>query len=554
MRRTVLALGATAVVGALLTTSQPVLAAPPEAPQLPARYAEQDIRWKPCFDPATMPEGLPSGSERLRCGSFLAPRDWNDPRSGESVTIAVTRLSPVDGSRGRALFTNPGGPGGAGRAVPLAFLGAERTELLDTYDIYGVDVRGTGDSTNVTCGNNAAGGNLDPRDRSRRNLRMILDSARLLGDYCQYASGELDEFVTTEQTVHDFDLLRRLEGRQRIDYWGVSGGTWLGAYYTEYFPEHTGHFVLDSNVNFTTSWQNALSLQPAGVERAWRERFLPWAAEHSEVYGLGSTPAEIIDTYDTIRARLAENPIPDPTYGQIGPSLLDLSVRTAMYSTANFDSLARSLGRIEAATAPVTTTADREAALNEARGLLDGILDGRTTPNGPNAAVDASTATSLSIVCNDTAWRGDGQDAIRRSAGQGAKYPIWGWHTITQPCLTWDRTEIDMPTPDGEGIFPVLMLQNTHDPATPVKGARHAHQRFDASRMITVLGESDHGAYGAGNACVDEATDAYLVDGVVPEEDFSCQARPLPKPGEQPPPTLVGLMGRYGQLVGPLPL
>ena len=60
------------------------------------------------------------------------------------ISIAVSKLPPASGPSGRALFTNPGGPGGAGLEMPLAMLNINRPELVENFDIYGIDVRGTG--------------------------------------------------------------------------------------------------------------------------------------------------------------------------------------------------------------------------------------------------------------------------------------------------------------------------------------------------------------------------------------------------------------------------
>ncbi|HEX8870978.1 MAG TPA: hypothetical protein VF821_35280, partial [Lentzea sp.] len=53
------------------------------APQAQASPT-QTIQWQKCFD--TVPPGLPPGSERLECGSFTAPMDWNNPGNGKTIT------------------------------------------------------------------------------------------------------------------------------------------------------------------------------------------------------------------------------------------------------------------------------------------------------------------------------------------------------------------------------------------------------------------------------------------------------------------------------------
>ena len=96
---------------------------------------------------------------------------WELSNNGKTITIAVSRLTPKTGTAKSTVFTNPGGPGGPGRTMPLLYL--ERPKLSENADIIGIDVRGTGGSSNVTCGNVDPVGVTDPRDRSKANLDLL---------------------------------------------------------------------------------------------------------------------------------------------------------------------------------------------------------------------------------------------------------------------------------------------------------------------------------------------------------------------------------------------
>ena len=100
-----------------------------------------------------------------------------------------------------------------------------------------------------------------------------------------------------------------------------------------------------------------------------------------------------------------------------------------------------------------------------------------------------------------------------------------GW--FIQPCHFWMNPPAPLPVLDGKGVPPVLIVESEHDPATPIEGARRAHQAFANSRMITVTGEGDHGIYAGGNAAVDKAVEDFLIDGRVPR-DQSLPGIPLP--------------------------
>lgn len=135
----------------------------------------------------------------------------------------------------------------------------------------------------------------------------------------------------------------------------------------------------------------------------------------------------------------------------------------------------------------------------------------------------------------------------------------WSVPFLFVPCVFWDRPPVTLRTPTGSGVPPVLMVQSVRDPATPVEGARRAHAGFAGSRLLTVNDEGDHGIYAfTANACVNDAVEAYLVDGVVPAVDFSCPGTPLPDPTA--PGTLTDAatpseqVANYRKITGPLPL
>jgi len=529
--------GTAAALGAVvLATTAPAAFAAPDASGIPDRYAGQQIDWQPCF-PQGPPMGLPAGSERLECGSFTAPQDWADP-DGSSITIAVSRLPASGDSPEGALFTNPGGPGGPGRFLPLLFLLADRQRVLESQDIYGIDVRGTGGSTGANCdGGSSTGLLLDPRDRSREQTDLILDSAELVARFCQHGTGEFSPFVRTDETVRDFDLLRHLIGRDQINYLGYSGGTWLGAYYATYFPDRVGRFVLDANTAFTEPWQATFDLQPLGFQRRFEQDFLSWAATYDPLLELGSTPTAVNQTYEQLRAELATEPLDFGAGFGVYAVDLDAIVAGLIYSKLDFQLLAEliRLLRDEVATRgePEESTPLSAQRSEQLRAVVQQMRDIRAHSGGLQPlAPDSLDATFLHILCNDTPWQGDRESLLASSQEQGEAYPLVGWGTLSNPCITWNRPPVTLLTPNGAGVPPVLMVQNERDPATPIEGALRARDGFAGARLLTVIDEGDHTTYlsASPNDCVNNAVEDYLVDGMVPAADTSCPGTPIPPP------------------------
>ncbi|GGU52983.1 alpha/beta hydrolase [Lentzea flava] len=466
-------------------------------------FAKQEITWQKCFD--QVPPGFPPGAERLECGQFTTPMDWNNPHNGKTITIAVSRTVPLNGKGKTAVFTNPGGPGGEGRTLPLAFL--SRPKLSENAEIYGIDVRGTGASSNITCGLYDTLGSTDPRDRSKANLDLLYRGMELQAKFCQTKSGELGRYVTTDQTVKDLDLLRQVLGRKKVDWLGYSGGSWMGAYYATYFPKTLDKIVLDSNAQFTGPWQEVFDDFGMGVERRFRVDFLPWAAKYDNLYHLGKTAEEVRQTYERTRAKLAAQPVTLPDGGTYYPVTLDALLFRGQYSKYSFEATAQKFA--------------------ELAGAVPAQL--KAQANYP----DAQTATLYTILCNDTPFQGGRRYLERDAVRDGARWPLFGYYQIMGPCAFWDRPNVQLKHPDGIGVAPTLMVQSVRDPATPIEGARKAHAGFAGSRLLTVQDEGDHGIYGMNNGCVNDVVERYLVDRVTPSADLSCPGVPLPEPGQQ---------------------
>ncbi|GAA3668450.1 TAP-like protein [Lentzea atacamensis] len=483
-----------------VVTATSLFVAPPAQAQ--NRLADQEITWQKCFDP--VPPGLPPGAERLECGSFTAPMDWNNPGNGKTITIAVSRTVPLTGKAKTTIFTNPGGPGGEGRTLPLVYL--SRPKLSENAEIIGIDVRGTGASSNITCGLFDTLGSTDPRDRSKANLDLIYSGMELQAKFCQTKSGEFGRHVTTEQTVKDLDLLRQVLGRKKVDWLGYSGGSWMGAYYATYFPKTLDKIVLDSNTEFTAPWQTVFGDFGMGFERRFRVDFLPWVAKYDNVYHLGKTAEEVRQVYERTREKLTEQPVtlPDGTYY---PVTLDVALFRGQYSKYAFDGAARKLAELAGAVPPQVTA--------------------------QASYPDAQTATLYTILCNDTPFRGDRRYLERDAARDGARWPLLGYYQFMGQCAYWDRPNVQLKQPTGIGVAPTLMVQSERDAPTPIEGARKAHAGFAGSRMLTVKDEGDHGIYGFDNACVNDVVERYLVDRVTPSGDLSCPGVPLPEPGQQ---------------------
>ena len=124
------------------------------------------------------------------------------------------------------------------------------------------------------------------------------------GRSCLERSGGLLQHVSTVETVKDLELLRGLVGDDKLNYFGSSYGTRIGALYAELYPARVGRMVLDGSVNISGS--DTIS-QTEGFERALNN-FASWCA--AQRCRLGSSKAEVLERVQTYLDELDQRPLP----------------------------------------------------------------------------------------------------------------------------------------------------------------------------------------------------------------------------------------------------
>jgi pimeloyl-ACP methyl ester carboxylesterase len=472
--------------------------------EAPAQYAGQELDWQECLPG----QGLPF----FECARVSTPLDWSDPARGE-IQLAVSRVRATDPAHRRGMMlSNPGGPGGSGLLLPLLGYLFE-PDLAAVYDGIGMDVRGTGASTRLDCVDQqafAASFALDPRDRSPENLAALAGFDRLFADAC--SSDPLTPYITTEQTARDMDLVRAILGETKLSYVGYSGGTWLGAAYASLFPSRVDRFVLDSNVEFTSDWQEIFHNQPQAFQRRFEVDFLPWIAQYDELYQYGATATEANGTYEDRRAALASHALDLGDQILLTPALYDSGIVYGLYHASIFPDLAAALAAIE----------HWQLADDDERAVARAIF------RRPLSFTIWSVYTA--VTCNDTDWLTDFDRYVKESEQLGRKYPLVGWNWGAVSCPFWGLPFGESPI-DPEAIPPLLMINSERDPATPIEGALKAHHKTPGSVLLTVRDYGDHSVYGfAGNQCVDHIANAWLIDGALPNHDMTCPGAPLPVP------------------------
>ena len=367
------------------------------------RYTSQRLTWTADACPGSMRKVM-SYTRRTQCATVTAPKDYGDPGKGD-LRLLVSRTTHSGDGAARALFTNPGGPGAP--AVDFAAIVAAITPQGRTHDVYGVDPRGTGGSTPLTCTRYGAAP-TDARDRSASAVQQRQAAAKRTVEDCWRAHGDYLPYLTTDNTARDHELVRRLIHADTIDYYGVSAGTWLGAHYATWFPTRVGRFVLDSNTDFAAGFDRTFAAQAQGFQRRFDEQFVPWLARQDDRYGMGADPGAVRAGYEHIRKAAEEHRL-----GAFTPDAVDGLTAQLLYTDRSFPGLGSLLGVLRLA-----VDGDRRALDAAERAVGDlGSGDSRSSEE----------TVFMATLCNDAPWTKDPGAVSAAEGTTGSKYPLVGY-------------------------------------------------------------------------------------------------------------------------------
>ncbi|MDH6135975.1 pimeloyl-ACP methyl ester carboxylesterase [Kitasatospora sp. MAA4] len=488
-------------------TSPAAAAASPSGtdPALASFYGQQ-IAWSPCPDGST-----------LQCGRLHVPLDYAHP-AADALDLALIREPAADpGHKVGSLVVNPGGPGESGVDLVKNAHGDFEGPLHDHYDVVGFDPRGTGASSPIHCLTDQQRDALDQQDPPADPTARKAQSDQRAKDYaaaCEAAAGKLLPFVGTRNTARDMDVLRQALGQDRLDYLGISYGTYLGALYAEEFPGRTGRLVLDGAIDPAADKLDSNVQQQIGFEKSFERFAADCVTNHASECPLGSDPATAGKKAADFLDGLREKPVKTG-----GPRLLT--------STLGWTGALLFLYGDEQSSWPQLRHS-LAAAMQQGDG--SGLLEAADSYNGrdQDGHYNASDDAQVAISCADGASPAPSPARVQQVLAQlkqGA--PLLNSDTAAEDlssasCAGWPFQSTEKPhTIRAEGSAPILVIGTTDDPATPYAAAQNLAKGFANATLLTREGEG-HAAFGSGNACVNQALDAYLVNGTMPAPQTSC--------------------------------
>lgn len=447
--------------------------------------------WKPkpvTWNECSADDAEANGTEGFLCATLAVPVDYSDPE-GEMTEIALSKL-PATGKKGETetLLMNPGGPGVGGRQMPT--LGtALLTDLAKDHDLVGFDPRGTGISAPLSCLAEAT--TLTGFEATEKELTAAITAQTADREACIDDNEEYVASMRAEVTARDMESIRLAIGQKKVDYLGLSWGTYLGAVFQSLFPDSVDEMVLDSavtpDVDIATMQDEVLEV--AGPKL---QEFAEFVASVPEGAALGTTPDAVVASLVDITTKLQGKQV----------TVDDAPVGESTFETFMF--------------APKRLWAEaiqRILSVQKALGTLDAVEP------GTNAVADG---TEAAYVCNDWKLEQTAASAWQDISSLRTDHPeTW---TAAQGyyfgfCAEWPEDLAPRRAALKDTGAALLLVSHSHEIVTPASLAKALQDEVGGS--ILAIDDDIHGGAANASRCGAAALTAFFQDGTT--ETTSCE-------------------------------
>jgi pimeloyl-ACP methyl ester carboxylesterase len=312
--------------------------------------------------------------------------------------------------------------------------------------------------------------------------------------------------VSTVDVARDLDVMRALVGDPKLNYFGFSYGTYIGATYAGLFPKKVGRMTLDGAVDPEASPLRTELLQTKGFETALTA-YLEDCIDQGNCPLGDAVPAakqRLIDLLD----RIDKTPLKTQSGRDLTEGLAVYGVIFPLYDPAAWQYETQALS----------------FALQGQGDVLLAIADAYTGRSADGSYADNRVEAQAPVNCLDNPQHESvrqivaGEKAFERVAPVFGRIGAW----FPYACSNWPFTA-DAPKPDfsAPGAAPIVVVGTTRDPATPYVQAVALARELDSGVLVSRNGDG-HTGYGKGNECVDNAVDTYLVQGKPPTDGLTC--------------------------------
>ncbi|KAJ7047237.1 hypothetical protein C8F04DRAFT_1063105 [Mycena alexandri] len=477
----------------------------------------ENLEWVPCHS-------------TYQCARLLVPLDYSDPSVGNAALAVIRFQANVSkADYGGPILFNPGGPGGSGVETLIPRGPEFHLVLGNQYDIVSWDPRGVSFSTPI-----ASFFETDA-ERALWNAASFPTSLNASDDAIPHAWGrahiegqlaaqrdttQIMKYMTTDNVARDMLRITQKLGFEKLQYYGVSYGSFLGAMFAAMFPDKVERILIDGVVD-ANAWLNAnLTIAATDTDAALQTFFDGCAAAGPDLCAFYKpTAPEIAERLTSLTDAVRREPIPAITsqgYGLVDYSLLRMVIFNALYTPyVSFPPLAEALAALENGNGT-----SLYLMLQDVPFQCDCADD--TVPFTANGAEAA-----IAIQCGDAAPVEDSIGQFTEFYQNAAKTSQFVEFFVGQnrvSCTGWEVYRNDTfkgPVAAANTSFPLLLVTNTADPVTPKAGALKMAARFPGSGLLT-QDSPGHTSNVAPSLCTAFYFRQYFQNGTLPEPGTVC--------------------------------
>ncbi|KAI1654603.1 hypothetical protein F4813DRAFT_205881 [Daldinia decipiens] len=546
---------------------------------LPALDDSNPVRsWARLFDPNPQhwSWGAPTAEQNVQgkdpysergiylCGYLEVPLDYTNKSESRIVRLAVTKYqvsglarvdtaqpsSPTVGSKSdRTIIVDPGGPGASGTS--LVWRAAENlTKRLSDgkFDILGWDPRGVNASLpSIAC---------FPYDAFRDRWSMLtgqyreaagspqvkLELADAMNNAtfhaCKEKYGDIPRFLSTAFVARDMEEIRKALDEDEVTGYLVSYGTSIGQTYANMFPHSVGRLILDA-LEYVRDHRQLGGFGWFALDNTtdvWRDGFLGECLNAGPKYCAlsqprGLEPVSLQDLEDRMKnllVSLGQRPITG-YLDSSGPSLITYSaivsvIYGALHNANSWPALAQMLYELEAGNSTLATAF-----------LEHSEWDYHPSISCPTSPRPRSHELGPLVICADSYddplppdgllwWQSLWANMTTRSWISGDEeffsvLPCQHFRTYWPPPAELYRGDLNHTLKN-----PLLLIAETHDPATPLRNGKNLLNEMGKNARLIV-----HHGYGHSSrdksSCTDSIMLAFVLNGTLPiEQETSCYA------------------------------
>ncbi|KAI1498500.1 TAP-like protein-domain-containing protein [Biscogniauxia marginata] len=453
----------------------------------------------------------------VECTKLAVPRDYAS-NSNETIDLDIIRIKAVQQPSKGSILLNFGGPGQDGLNNLVAYYPIQGPIIGDQYDLVSWNPRGAGKTLRFQCFDDqiedsgiASSLATTLISSSDTALGKVWAESKIISDNCYSQLKDIGGLVGMAYTARDMmQIVDALDEDGMLRYWGVSGGTTLGATVAALFPERVDKVILDGVMNAHQYYNSYEPESLAAADGAF-EHFLSACLENPETCALARNHTSLDDLVTTMAKffdTLKYDPIPD----------------WQLLTSADY-TLVKSL---------ILSELYRPRGWPELAASLDGLLDRNTSALVANylspgaSTIPREAEAILGIRCGDKSSRASKMSEMKPVLDEFFEsskwFGDWSFGPYSVVCARWQFEARERYTGDFnvQTANPILFIGNPFDPVTPLTSARNMSSGFGGSSVLQHNGFG-HTSMAHPSNCTYNHIKSYFLDGTLPEPGSVCE-------------------------------